>query len=61
MKNKSVRIVINISLIVAIILGTFFINIPYIYGEDTPANSEETREIMLLQSKTKPLTSKNML
>ena len=75
MKNKSVRIVINISLIVAIILGTFFINIPYIYGEDTPANSEKTREIsigesssepkeankeMHLQRKTKPLTSKNM-
>lgn len=30
MKNKRARIVINISLIVAIILGTFFINIPYI-------------------------------
>ncbi len=72
MKNKRARIVINISLIVAIILGTFFINIPYIYGQDTPANSEETREIsigeslkkrtrkMLIQSKTKPLTSKNM-
>ena len=75
MKNKSVRIVINISLRVAIILGTFFINIPYIYGEDTPANSEETREISIgesgsepkkrigktcLQSKMRPLTSKNM-
>lgn len=54
MKNKSVRIVINISLIVAIILGTFFINIPYIYGEDTPANSEETREISIGESSTEP-------
>lgn len=76
MKNKSARIVINISLIFAIILGTFFINIPYIYGEDTPVNSEETREISIgessgepkeankenaLQRKMKPLTSKNML
>ena len=54
MENKSVRIVINISLIVAIILGTFFINIPYIYGEDTPANSEGTREISIGESSGEP-------
>lgn len=54
MKNKRARIVINISLIVAIILGTFFINIPYIYGEDTPANSEETREISIGESSSEP-------
>ena len=54
MKNKSARIVINISLIVAIILGTFFINIPYIYGEDTPVNSEETREISIGESSGEP-------
>lgn len=54
MKNKRARIVINISLIVAIILGTFFINIPYIYGQDTPANSEETREISIGESGSEP-------
>lgn len=54
MKNKSARIVINISLIFAIILGTFFINIPYIYGEDTPVNSEETREISIGESSGEP-------
>lgn len=54
MKNKRARIVINISLIVAIILGTFFINMPYIYGEDTPANSEETREISIGESSSEP-------
>lgn len=54
MKNKRARIVINISLIIAIILGTFFINMPYIYGEDTPANSEEKREISIGESSSEP-------
>lgn len=54
MKNKRTRIVINISLIVAIILGAFFINMPYIYGEDTSVNSEETREISIGQSSSEP-------
>lgn len=54
MKNKRARIVINISLIFAIILGTFFINMPYIYGEDTSVNSEETREISIGESGSEP-------
>ena len=54
MKNKRARIVINISLIVAIILGTFFINMPYIYGEDTSVNSEGIREISIGESSSEP-------